>query len=67
MRLRFRRKGSKGKRVIAVERNGKPLATKQVYSIATSGGQIQRISIRPGDTGKVAVEELIPYLKKIPN
>ncbi len=63
MRVRFRRKGPKGRRVIAVEKDGKPLESGRFYSIATSGGRIQRIPVRTGDTGRVAAEELIGYLK----
>ena len=64
MRVHFRRKGPKGNRVIAVERNGKALKPNKFYSIATSGGRVQRISARDGDTGKVSAEELIKFLKQ---
>lgn len=64
MRVRFRRKGTKGSRVIAVEKDGKPLVPGRFYSIATSGGRIQRIPVRTGDTGRIAAEELIGFLKE---
>ncbi|MFP6870746.1 MAG: bifunctional metallophosphatase/5'-nucleotidase [Nitrospinota bacterium] len=64
MRVRFRRKGPKGRRVIAVEKDGKPLVPGRYYSIATSGGRIQRIPFRMGDTGRVAAEELIGFIKE---
>ncbi|HBK81346.1 MAG TPA: hypothetical protein DDZ83_17055 [Nitrospinae bacterium] len=64
MRVRFRRKGPKGRRVIGVEKDGKPLVPGRFYSIATSGGRIQRIPFRMGDTGRVAAEELIGFIKE---
>ena len=64
LKVRFRRKGPKGKRVIEVAGNGKPLEPGKKYSFATSGGRIQRIPIRSGDTGRVAAEELIKYLRE---
>jgi 2',3'-cyclic-nucleotide 2'-phosphodiesterase (5'-nucleotidase family) len=64
MRVRFRKKGPKGKRVIVVEHNGKLLDEARLYSVATSGGRIQRIPFKPGDTGKIAAKELERYLKE---
>ena len=64
--IRYNTKKPLGERIKILKINGKPFDPAKTYKVVSAAGQIQNHpnGVNKKDTGKVAVETLVDYIKK---